>query len=190
MHNFEQNKKYMEKITSKLVSKMISDALKNGKSEEISVDESNMKYLRVLLSGYNMRNNTKLSAKRVNDVNVQILAPFREIMLPGVAKDVVYLLQKVLVDPEFKISFDQYRSVSNALRDLAVKCEERVVESFPSFVNRQVKNIEKSILNEQEITEINSDERMNQAEEQFLKDLDIETETPKTTTKKKSNLLG
>jgi hypothetical protein len=116
----------MEKITKKIVDKLITQAISKGKSEPIEVSDKDVGYFRVLLSSYNKFNKTKLSLRGLNGVYKEVYAPFDHEPEHHIPAPVNALLKQVVSDSSFSLTEDEYLLVNECLVDLNEKCKRRV----------------------------------------------------------------
>jgi hypothetical protein len=179
----------MEKITSKKIASLIEQALKDGNSEEIPADYSNMNYARVLVSKYNAVNRTKLSVKRVHDIHMKISAPDVKISVPGFPGNTLELIRKIFEDPDFKITSDESKHVFDTLGKIYLKLiarisplsKDTIEPAYEDAVNNFEKTIERIF---EEITQ--SDELKSELSIRGKSIVEEKTEMQP----KKNNLLG
>lgn len=94
----------METVTTKLLDELIAEAMKNGTSRSVEIDDSQIAYLRMLVSRYNNKNGKEIRARRISGVNWVIGAPFDRFIDQERWKRSFDLIQRVLMNPDTKLS--------------------------------------------------------------------------------------
>lgn len=117
----------MEKISTKIVTDLISQAIKNGKSNLIEVNKTQSSYFRMLVSKYNKINKCKISARRAHGEYMELCAPQNRFFDDIEWKGAFDVIQKVLSDSDSVISSDQLALVESKLHSIVSICKDRVI---------------------------------------------------------------
>lgn len=116
----------METVTTKLLSSLIEEAMKNGVSKEVEIDDSQIAYLRMLVSRYNNKNGTEIRARKVSGVNWVISAPFDRFIDQERWKRSFDIIQRVLMNPDEPITEADLGRVQTDLHTIIGLCKERL----------------------------------------------------------------
>lgn len=116
----------MTSISTSIVNSLIAESIKNGKSKEFIIEDSKVPYLRMLISKYNKANKTKISAKRVHGVYMEICAPKDRFFDKNEFEPAFNIIQAVMDNESFVISNDQLNLIKETLKSIEKTCEERL----------------------------------------------------------------
>lgn len=117
----------MKKISTETVNQLIEQAVKQGKSSQIAVEDSAMPYFRMLVSRYNKLNKTKISVRGVHGVYREICAPFDRFFDNDEWKSAFDLIQNVLSDDDFTLTENQLLMIKEKMHGIVEKCSKQTV---------------------------------------------------------------
>lgn len=115
----------MEKVTTKLLSDLIDESIKNGISRSVEIEDSDIAYLRMLLSRYNKVNGTKIIARKISSVNWVISAPFNRFIDDERWKRTFELIQSVMMNPDASLSEVNFKRIDVDLNTIIEMCKNR-----------------------------------------------------------------
>lgn len=131
----------METVTTELVSRLIEQAQKNGKSDLVELEEDSIGYFRMLLSKYNSKNGTKIIVRRVQSLNWEVRAPFDRFFDQQAWKPAFDLIQKVLCDPDFKLSESEFLIIQEKIHSIENLSMQRLLAQQGSASNGKGRDI-------------------------------------------------
>lgn len=118
----------MEIVTTELLSELISEASEKGESRSVEIDDSQIGYLRMLVSTYNSKRGKKFRARRISGVNWAISAPFDRFIDQERWKGSFGIIQRVLNNPDAKITAEEYAGIERDLATILSACKNQLDE--------------------------------------------------------------
>lgn len=112
-------------ITKSDITKQIAKSLTLGQSDLIETDDSNSSYLRLIVSQYNTKFNTKISTKRVSPC----LYVLNSAVKHSVDMDVISIIDQMITNVDMRIGKEQHDKVVLYLNNIITMCNARVLKA-------------------------------------------------------------